>query len=498
MQKKYILSLDAGTVKNRAVLFDKHGDIVSYAEKKIAVYAPQPGWIEQDADEIWSTQRWTAREAIRLAGIEQQEIAAVAITNQRETTIVWNRRTGRPIYRAISWQSQQTEDICRTMKEQGLEEEIHQKTSLVLNPYFSGTKICWILDHVEGARQLAERGELMCGTVDTWLMWKLSNGEIFATDYSNASRTMLFHLKDLCWDEELLEHFQIPVSMLPEAHPSSYIYGMTDASHLGAALPIAGCIGNQQAALFGQACFDKGQAKNSYGEGSFFLLNIGNKPMISRNGLITTIAWGIGDEVTYAIEGSVFVSGATLEWLKNRLGLLKSMPDSEWVAKQVADTDGVYFVPSFRGLSAPYWDMQTTGMIIGLKENTQQAHIVRAALMALAYQVRDVYEAVASDVDTRITELRVDGGASQNNLLMQFQADILDIPVTRPYIMETTALGAAYLAGLATGVWHDINELKELWHEERTFRPDMPDADRVRLYDGWQNAVSKVMGWPAN
>lgn len=496
MQKKYILALDSGTVKNRAVVFNSQGEMVSYAEKKLNVYVPCDDWIEQDADEIWSSQITTAHEALEAANIKHQEIAAVAVTNQRETTIVWNRQTGRPIYPAISWQSRQTDGICEKLKQMGLQEEIRQKTSLVINPYFSGTKLCWILDNVAGAREMAKNGELAFGTVDTWLMWKLSGGEIFATDYSNASRSMLFHLKHLEWDGDLLAHLDIPACIMPEVHPSSHIYGMTDPSALGSAIPIAACIGNQQADLFGQACFDKGEAKNSYGEGSFFLVNAGHDFTHSQNGLITTIAWGIGDEVTYALEGSIFVSGATLEWLKKSLGILKSMPESEWEAKKVPDTDGVYFVPSFRGLSAPYWDTQTTGMIIGLKERTQKAHIIRAALAALAYQVRDVYEAVSSDIDVTITDLRVDGGASQNNLLMQFQADLLNIPIIRPYITETTALGAAYLAGLATKVWKDTHELRSIRHDGIRFQPRMDEERRTALYDGWQNAVSKVLGWP--
>ena len=365
----------------------------------------------------------------------------------------------------------------------------------MLNPYFSGTKICWLLDNVLGAREMAEKGDLCFGTIDTWLMWKLSGGEIFATDYSNASRTMLFHLKHLCWDVEILRHLRIPRAMLPEVHPSSHLYGYTDATCFGAAIPIAACIGNQQADLFGQACFTQGEAKNSYGEGSFLLMNTGKEIVHSQNGLITTIAWGIGDDVTYALEGSMLVSGSSLEWLKHGLGILKSMPDSEWVAKLVPDTGGVYFVPSFRGLSAPYWDTKTSGMIIGLKEDTQRAHIIRAALAALAYQVRDVYEALTSDVKTPIAQLKVDGGAAQNNLLMQFQADILNMPVIRAYTTETTGLGAAYLAGLAMGIWKDIDELKSLWHEGVRYEPQMDEAQRSALYDGWQNAVSKVMGW---
>ena len=495
MQEKYILALDSGTVKNRAVIFNRAGDMVSYAEKRISVNRPHSGWVEQDPDEIWSTQLWAAKEAIRLARLSNSDIAAIGITNQRETTIVWDRSTGRPIYPAISWKSRQTDKICSQLRKKGLQEEIRQKTSLVINPYFSATKLCWILENVLGARELASRGDLIFGTVDTWLMWKLSGGTIFATDFSNASRTMMFHLRELKWDEDILRHLDIPACMLPQVLPSSHVYGLTDAKVMGSGIPIASCIGNQQADLFGEACFSKGMAKNTYGEGSFFLMNAGTEYHRSQNGLITTIAWGIGSEVTYAIEGSVFVSGSTLEWLKERLAFLDSMSDSEWVAKQVPDSGGVYFIPSFRGLSAPYWDTQTSGMIIGLKEDTTRSHIVRAALESLAYQVRDVYESVVSDTDTEITDIRVDGGASQNSLLMQFQADILNLPVIRPYINETTALGAAYLAGLAVGLWKDVEELHSLWREGMRFHPRMQENQRNELYDGWQNAVSCVMGW---
>jgi glycerol kinase len=496
MSEKYVLALDSGTIKNRAVIFNSKGEMVSYAEKKISVNKPHKGWVEQDPDEIWSTQLWTAKEAIQLAKISHRDIAGIGVTNQRETTIVWNKNTGRPIYPAISWESQQTEGICKRLVNAGLQEEIKQKTSLVINPYFSATKLCWILENVLGAKEMAENGELLFGTVDTWLMWKLSGGEIFATDYSNASRTMMFNLRNLDWDDDILEHLGIPRRMLPEVCPSSHVYGETDAAVIGSRIPIAGCIGNQQADLFGEACFKKGMAKNTYGEGSFFLMNAGKKYHSSKNGLITTIAWGIGKEITYALEGSVLVSGATLKWVKEGLGLIDSLSDSEWLAKQVPDADGVYFVPAFRGLSAPYWDMETSGMIIGINEDTQRAHIVRAALEALAYQVRDVYEAITSDTGMDIKSLHVDGGASQNHALMQFQADLLNIPVIRPYVAETTALGAAFMAGLATGVWESVDELKKLWREGMRFKPAMSERGRAALYDGWQEAVSRVMGWP--
>lgn len=495
MQKRYILALDSGTVKNRAVIFDEQANVVSVVKKDLTVYHPHPGWIEQDADEIWSTQLWTAEQAIQEAGIRKTEIAAIGVTNQRETTVVWNRHNGRPIYHAISWQSRQTKEICEQLKEEGLQEEFRQKTSLVLNPYFSATKIHWILEHVPGAMELAKKGDLLFGTVDTWLMWKLSGGKIFATDYSNASRTMLYHLRKLKWDKTLLHHLDIPISMMPEVHPSSHVYGMTSPSVFGLEIPIAGDVGNQQADLFGQSCFEKGMAKNTYGEGSFFLLNTGNDYVYSQNGLITTIAWGIGDSITYALEGSVFVAGAALEWLKSGLGILQSMQESEWMARHVQDTNGVYFVPAFRGLSAPYWEMQTSGMLIGLREDTGKEHIIRAALAAMAYQVRDVYEAVVSDANTEIPELRVDGGASRNNLLLQLQADVLGIPVSRPQAVETTALGAAYMAGLATGIWQSLEEIKALWQEDARFEPSITEQQREDYYDGWQNAVSHAMGW---
>lgn len=495
MDGKYILALDSGTVKNRAVIFNRNGDIVSYAEKPLGLYRPHDGWAEQDADEIWGTQLWAAKDAIQFAGISIKDIAAIGVTNQRETAIVWNRSTGRPIYPAINWQSRQTEALCDSLRAKGLQEEIRQKTSLIINPYFSASKLCWILDNVLGARELAERGELAFGTVDTWLMWKLSNGQIFATDYSNASRTMMFNLHTLKWDESILGQLRVPAQLLPEVYPSAHFYGMTDPQILGMEIPITGCIGNQQADLFGEACFEPGMAKNTYGEGSFFLMNVGKDFIYSQNGLITTIAWGIGDEVTYALEGSVVVSGATLGWLKKSLGLIRSMSDSEWMAKKVPDTGGVYFIPSFRGLFAPYWDTQTNGMIIGLTENTEKEHIIRSALEALAYQVRDVCEAVASDTDLKLSDLRVDGGSSQNGLLVQFQADILNLPIVRPYTTETTALGAAYIAGLAAGMWKNTDELKSLWREDIRFQPNMSEARRNALYDGWQNAVSKVLVW---
>ena len=493
LKKQYILALDSGAVKNRAVIINREGQICSYAEKKISMYTPHESWVEQDPDEIWSTQLFVARKAIKLARLEPSEIAAIAVTNQRETTIVWDEKTGRPIYPAISWQSRQTGDICKRLLKEGYQEEIWQKTSLVIAPYFSGTKLCWIFENVPGARELAQKGRLRFGTVDTWLMWKLSGGEIFATDYSNASRTMLFHIKDLTWDEDILEALDIPRQILPDVYPSSHLYGETAANWLGARIPIASCIGNQQADLFGEVCFKPGEAKNSYGVGSFFLVNTGDCHVRSKNGLVTTIAWGIGDKVTYALEGSTLVSGISLEWLKHGIGILDSMPESEWIAKRVPDTNGVYLVPSFRGLSAPYWDMESKGLIVGLSDDVNRAHIIRAALAALAYQVRDIYEALSPDIPVPIKELKVSGGASQNNLLMQFQADIMGLPVIRPEIMETTALGAAYLAGLAIGFWQNLDELRKLWPPYVRYEPHMDEVERERLYDGWQVAVEQAM-----
>lgn len=495
MKKAYVLALDAGTVKNRAVIFDQDSNIVSVAQKDIGTFHPQPGWVEQDAEEIWSTQLFVAQEAIRKSGLNKEDITAIGITNQRETTIVWDKETGRPIYNAISWQSRQTEEICKDLRSRGLEEEYRQKTSLVINSYFSGTKIRWILDHVPGARERAKKGELLFGTVDTWLIWKLSGGRTFVTDYSNASRTMLYNLRKLRWDRELLQYLDIPLCMLPKVCSSSEVYGYMDPAVFGIKLPIAGAAGNQQADLFGQCCFKPGTAKNTYGEGSFFLMNTGNKFCTSNNGLLTTIAWGVGGEVTYALEGSVFIAGAAIQWLKTGLGILDTLAESEWLAKKVGDTGGVYFVPAFRGLSAPYWDMQTSGMIIGLKNDTSKSHIVRAALAAMAYQVRDVLEAISSDTGLQMETLKVDGGASNNNLLMQFQADVLGLPIKRSRIRETTALGAAYLAGLAVGVWQSTEELEQKWQQDACFVPEMSEAEREDYYSGWQNAVSHVMSW---
>ena len=496
MRRRYILALDSGTVKNRTAIFDERANLVALVKKELSVYRPQSGWVEQDADEIWAVQLQTAEQAIREAGVKKSEIAAIGITNQRETTVIWNRHTGRPIHHAVSWQSMQSKEIVERFRQNAdLLEEFRQNTAMVLSPYFSVSKICWLLDNVRGARELAEKGDLAFGTIDSWLLWKLTGGKVHATDDSNASRTMLYHLAHGAWDETLLQHTRIPHALMPKIHPSSHEYGVTSPAVFGTEIPISGILGNQQADLFGQCCFTPGTAKNTYGEGSFFLLNTGERYVQSHNGLNATVAWKLGDRITYALEGSIFVAGVALEWLRRGLKILNSLEESEWIAKRVTDTAGVYFVPAFRGLSAPYWDGETRGMLIGLSEETRRAHIVRAALAAMAYQVRDVYEAIRSDAALPIEELRVSGGASRNNLLMQMQAGVLGLPVRRPVESETTALGAAYMAGLAAGIWENTRELATLWQEDACFTPHFNEEEREHLYDGWQNAVSHAMGW---
>ena len=459
MGQKYVMALDAGTTSNRAIIFDVDSKIVGVAQKEFTQHFPQPGWVEHDAEEIWSSMHEVMREALEQSGLVASDIAAIGITNQRETAVIWDRTTGRPIYNAIVWQSRQTADICEDLKRQGLVDEFKEKTGLVIDAYFSGTKVKWILDHVKGAREKAEKGELAFGTIDTWLLWKLTGGEVHKTDYSNASRTLMFNIKTLEWDEALLKHLTVPKSLLPEVRPSSEVYGHTIPSVIGASVPVAGMAGDQQSALFGQNCFSPGEAKNTYGTGCFLLMNTGEDLCMSKNGLVTTIAWGLDGKVEYALEGSIFVGGSAIQWLRDGLRLVDSAPDSEWVAKKVKDAGGVYMVPAFVGLGAPYWDMNARGMIIGLTRGTTKAHIVRATLDSLAYQTRDVLGAMEADSGNRLATLKVDGGAVANNLLMQFQADLLGVPVDRPQITETTALGAAYLAGLATGVWASKEEL---------------------------------------
>ena len=498
MGQKYVMALDAGTTSNRAIIFDVDSKIVGVAQKEFTQHFPQPGWVEHDAEEIWSSMHEVMREALEQSGLVASDIAAIGITNQRETAVVWDRATGRPIYNAIVWQSRQTADICEDLKRQGLVDEFKEKTGLVIDAYFSGTKVKWILDHVEGARARAEKGELAFGTIDTWLLWKLTGGKEHKTDYSNASRTLMFNIKTLEWDEALLKHLTVPKSLLPEVRPSSEVYGHTIPSIIGASVPVAGMAGDQQSALFGQNCFSPGEAKNTYGTGCFLLMNTGEELCMSKNGLVTTIAWGLDGKVEYALEGSIFVGGSAIQWLRDGLRLVDSAPDSEWVAKKVPDAGGVYMVPAFVGLGAPYWDMNARGMIIGLTRGTTKAHIVRATLDSLAYQTRDVLGAMEADSGNRLAALKVDGGAVANNLLMQFQADLLGVPVDRPQITETTALGAAYLAGLATGVWASKEDLKKSWQLDTRFTPALDKKDADKLYKGWRKAVKHAANWLAD
>ena len=498
MGQKYVMALDAGTTSNRAIIFDVDSKIVGVAQKEFTQHFPQPGWVEHDAEEIWSSMHEVMREALEQSGLVASDIAAIGITNQRETAVIWDRTTGRPIYNAIVWQSRQTADICEDLKRQGLVKEFQEKTGLVIDAYFSGTKVKWILDHVKGAREKAEKGELAFGTIDTWLLWKLTGGEVHKTDYSNASRTLMFNIKTLEWDEALLKHLTVPKSLLPEVRPSSEVYGHTIPSIIGASVPVAGMAGDQQSALFGQNCFSPGEAKNTYGTGCFLLMNTGEDLCMSKNGLVTTIAWGLDGKVEYALEGSIFVGGSAIQWLRDGLRLVDSAPDSEWVAKKVKDAGGVYMVPAFVGLGAPYWDMNARGMIIGLTRGTTKAHIVRATLDSLAYQTRDVLGAMEADSGNRLAALKVDGGAVANNLLMQFQADLLGVPVDRPQITETTALGAAYLAGLATGVWASKEELKKSWQLDTRFAPSLDQQEADKLYQGWKKAVKHAANWLAD
>lgn len=495
MEKKYVLALDQGTTSSRAILFDRLGNIVGVAQKEFTQIYPKAGWVEHDAMEIWGTQSGVAREVLETIGVHPQEIASIGITNQRETTVVWDKHTGKPIYNAIVWQDRRTAGICDELKEKGLETYIRENTGLVVDAYFSGTKVKWILDNVEGAREKAQRGELLFGTVDTWLIWKLTRGQVHATDYSNASRTMLYNIMDLNWDEKMLQELDIPSSMLPEVKDSIGIYGVTDPQTFGGSeIPIAGVAGDQQAALFGQTCFESGMAKNTYGTGCFMLMNTGTKAVSSKSGLLTTIAWGMDGKVEYALEGSIFIGGAAVQWLRDGLKLFDSASDSEYYAGKVKDTDGVYVVPAFAGLGAPYWDMYARGAMFGLTRGTQKEHIVRATLNSLAYQTKDVLGAMESDSGLKLQSLRVDGGATGNNLLMQFQADILGVPVQRPQLTESTALGAAYMAGIAVGFW-EKGDIARRASGDATFEPHMDEAVRTKLYKGWKKAVKRTMDW---
>lgn len=491
----YVMALDAGTTSNRAILFDRAGKVCSVAQKEFSQIFPKPGWVEHDAHEIWSTQLGVAVEAMQKIGADASDIAAIGITNQRETTILWDRHTGEPVYNAIVWQCRRTSEICDDLKAQGLTDLFRQKTGLVIDAYFSATKIKWILDHVPGLRDRAEKGDILFGTVETWLIWRLTRGKVHVTDYSNASRTMLFNILDLRWDEEILEILDIPKKMLPEARPSSEIYGETDASFFGASIPIAGAAGDQQAALFGEACFNAGEAKNTYGTGCFLLMNTGPTPVFSEKGLVTTIAWGLSGQVSYALEGSIFVTGAAIQWLRDELRLISTAGESEKLASSVHDTAGCYVVPAFTGLGAPYWDQYARGAIVGLTRGVNRAHIVRATLESIAYQTLDVLEVMQEDSGIRLNTLKADGGASNNDFLMQFQADIANVPVMRPACVETTALGAGYLAGLAVGFWPGTKELVSNWQVDRVFQPAMDDNKRQAQIAGWKKAVTRSFEW---
>lgn len=486
---KYIMALDLGTTSCRCIIFDKNGRICSAAQKEFTQYFPQPGWVEHDAEEIWATQTGLMYEAMSKIDITINEIAGIGITNQRETTVLWDKETGRPVHKAIVWQCRRTAGYCDELKNLGMAEFFRSKTGLVLDAYFSATKLRWLLDNAAGARERAEKGELLFGTVDSWIIWKLTGGKVHVTDYSNASRTMLFNIHTLKWDEEILRVLKIPQQILPEVKPSSHVYGYTDSKLFGREVPIAGAGGDQQCALFGQTCFERGEVKNTYGTGGFMLMNTGTSPVNSHNGLVTTIAWGVDDKVEYALEGSIFVAGAAVQWLRDELGLIRDAAESEVLAKSVPDANGCYVVPAFVGLGAPYWDQYARGAIVGLTRGVNRNHIVRATLESIAYQVNDVLTAMQEDSGMPITSLRVDGGACDNDFLMQFQADILNTPVVRPYCIETTAMGAAYLAGLAVGYWRSKEEILANHVIAAEFKPQMGQAKRENLLQGWHNAV---------
>ncbi|MEF9939208.1 MAG: glycerol kinase GlpK [Clostridium sp.] len=492
---KYVMALDAGTTSNRCILFNEKGEMCSVAQKEFTQYFPKPGWVEHDADEIWSTQLGVATEAMAKIGATSADIAAIGITNQRETTIVWDKKTGEPVYHAIVWQCRRTSEYCDTLKDKGLTDKFREKTGLVIDAYFSGTKLKWILDNVEGVRERAERGELLFGTVETWLIWKLTKGKVHVTDYSNASRTMLFNIKELKWDDEILTELNIPKCMLPEAKPSSCVYGESDPQFFGGPIPIGGAAGDQQAALFGQTCFKAGEAKNTYGTGCFMLMNTGETPVYSKNGLVTTIAWGLDGKVNYALEGSIFVAGAAIQWLRDEMKLVDSSPDSEYMAGKVKDTNGCYVVPAFTGLGAPHWDQYARGTIVGITRGVNKYHIIRATLESLAYQTNDVLQAMQADSGIELAALKVDGGACANNLLMQIQSDMINAPVHRPKCVETTAMGAAYLAGLAVGYWANKEEVLKNWAIDRVFTPKIEEADRAAMIKGWNRAVKCSYGW---
>ena len=499
MGKKYVLALDQGTTSSRAILFNKNGEVVDIAQREFRQIFPKPGWVEHNAQEIWSSILAVIAEVFTKTDVSPKEIASIGITNQRETVVVWDRETGRPVYNAIVWQSRQTADICEELKEKGHSDLFRKKTGLLIDAYFSGTKVKWILEHVNGAREKANNGKLLFGTIDTWLIWKLSGGKRHVTDYTNASRTLMYNIYDLTWDDELLQILDIPRSMLPEVRSSSEVYAETANYHFfGEAVPIAGVAGDQHAALFGQACFEKGMAKNTYGTGCFMLMNTGEKAVPSENGLLTTIAWGIDGKVEYALEGSVFVAGSAVQWLRDGLRMIEDASASEGYATKVTSSDGVYVVPAFVGLGTPYWDSDARGAIFGLTRGTTKEHFIRATLESLAYQTKDVLKAMEVDSGIELKKLRVDGGAVKNNFLMKFQSDMLHVVVERPVVNETTALGAAYLAGLAVGFWKDREEIAKQWRIDKSFEPTMNDQQRNALYEGWEKAVEATMGFKPN
>ena len=494
--EKFILSLDQGTTSSRAILFNKKGEIVHTAQKEFTQHFPKPGWVEHSANEIWGSILSVIASVLSESSVKPEQIEGIGITNQRETTVVWDKETGDPVYNAIVWQSRQTAGICDELKSQGLNDTFRDKTGLLIDAYFSGTKVKWILDNVDGAREKAENGKLLFGTIDTWLIWKMSGGTAHVTDYSNASRTLMYNIHDLKWDEELLEILGVPASMLPEVRPSSEVYGKTVPYHFfGREIPIAGAAGDQQAAMFGQACFEKGMAKNTYGTGCFMLMNTGEKAVKSDNGLLTTLAWGIDGKVEYALEGSIFVAGSAIQWLRDGLRMLKDAKDSQGYAEKVDSTDGVYVVPAFVGLGTPYWDSDVRGAVFGLTRGTSKEHFVRATLESLAYQTKDVLTAMEADSGISLKKLRVDGGAVKNDFLMQFQSDLLSVPVERPVVNETTALGAAYLAGLAVGFWKNRDEISQQWNKEKQFEPEMAIETQEELYNGWKKAVKAAMAF---
>jgi glycerol kinase len=489
------MALDQGTTSSRAVIFDHNGLIISMASKEFKQIYPKPGWVEHNPIEIWSSQIEVAIGVLNKAGLEAGDITAIGITNQRETTIIWDKNNGKPVYNAIVWQCRRTAPICDQLKEKGFAESIRKKTGLVVDAYFSGTKIKWILDNVKGVRKRAKKGEILFGTVDSWLIWNLTRGKVHVIDYSNASRTMIFNIHQLDWDEEILEEMDIPKAILPQPLPSSYVYGNTDKEIFGVEIPISGDAGDQQAALFGQACYEPGMAKNTYGTGCFILMNTGEKIVSSKNGLLTTIAWGVNGKVEYALEGSIFIAGAVVQWLRDELRMINSSEEVEKYALKVKDTNGVYLVPAFVGLGAPYWDMYARGTIVGLTRGAKKEHILRAAEESIAYQSRDVLEVIQKDSGIGLKKLKVDGGAVRDNFLMQFQSDILGVPVVRPQVIETTALGAAYLSGLAVGYWKDKEEIAQKWKVDKEFSPNMDEKIKEKLYKGWKKAVSRSLKW---